>query len=294
MQPLKRITIVSLLVALISVISGCGQQYTVLNPKGPVGEIQFNLIVISAILLAVVIIPVLIFFAYIVFRYRDKPGNKASYMPEWDDNKVLETVWWAIPIIVIGALAVFTVRDTFVLAEQPSKGVKPITIQVTSLDWKWLFLYPEQGIATVNYVVIPTVTPVRFELTTDAPINSFWVPQLGGQKYTLPGKALNLWLEAKEEGSYFGTANNFSGKGFTEMKFQVIAKPNPKFSDWVEQVKGSAPELTRKGYEELSKPGLVEKQDYASFPPDLFDYIIDKNGGQYYKENRKNEVEKAQ
>lgn len=267
-------------------LSGCGQQYIVLDPKGPVGEIQANLIIVSALLLAVVIVPVLIFFAYVVFRYRDKPGNRASFKPEWDDNKWLEVVWWGIPIVVIGVLSFFAVRDTFVLAEPPSKEVKPITIQVTSLDWKWLFLYPEQGIATVNYVKIPTDTPVNFELTTDAPINSFWVPQLGGQKYTLPGKVLNLWLQADEAGSYYGTANNFSGEGFTEMKFQVIAEPAQTFNQWVKQIKENSPKLTQSGYAEISKPGLVDKQQYSAFPPDLFNDILNKNGGQYYKSNQ--------
>lgn len=284
-KPLKRITIFSFLVFAATLLSGCSQQYIVLNPKGPVGELQANLIVISVILLAVVIIPVLIFFAYVVFRYRDKPGNNALFKPEWDDNKTLEILWWGIPIVIIGVLGFFTVRDTFALAQPPSKDVEPMTVQVTSLDWKWLFQYPEQGIATVNYLVIPTDTPVQFELTTDAPINSFWVPQLGGQKYTLPGKALKLWLEADEEGSYYGTANNFSGEGFTEMKFEVIAQAEEEFKEWVEQVKETAPALTQEGYENLSKPGLVDKQDYSSFPPGLFDYIIDKNGGKYYKSN---------
>ncbi|MCF6093032.1 ubiquinol oxidase subunit II [Microaerobacter geothermalis] len=265
-------------------LAGCGRsQYVVLDPAGPVAQKQYDLIILSVILLAVFIIPVLIFFAYVVFRYRDKPGNRAMFKPEWDDNKTLEVIWWSIPILVIGILSFFTVRDTFALSEPPSKEGKPMTIQVTSLDWKWLFLYPEQGIATVNYVKIPTNTAVNFELTTDAPINSFWVPQLGGQKYTLPGKVLNLWLQADKEGSYYGTANNFSGEGFTEMKFQVIAEPKQRFDKWIEQIKETSPELTLKDYAVLRKPGLVEKQQYSSFPPNLFNDILDKNGGQYYK-----------
>lgn len=283
---LKRITQWTVFALSVILLSGCSKQYIVLDPKGPVGMIQANLIIVSAVLLAAVILPVLIFFGYVVFRYRDKPENKAPYKPEWDDNKWLEIIWWGVPIVVIGILSFITVRDTFILADPPSKKVKPITIQVTSLDWKWLFLYPEQGIATVNYVKIPQNTPVKFELTSDAPINSFWVPQLGGQSYTLPGKKLVLWLQADEKGSYYGTANNFTGKGFTEMKFQVLAESNQDFSNWVKQIKNNSSELTQQGYMELSKPGTVEKQQFSAFPPELFNYIVNKNGGQYYKSNQ--------
>ncbi|WP_170006165.1 ubiquinol oxidase subunit II [Bacillus fonticola] len=285
---LKRLSYTGMFVLIVTVLSGCSEQFIVLDSKGPVGEVQANLMAISAILLGVVIIPVLIFFAFIVYRYRDRPDSKASFKPEWDDNKWLEIVWWGIPILVVGILGFYTIRDTFVLAERPaeSEDVEPLTIQVTSLDWKWLFLYPEQGVATVNYVEIPINVPVDFQLTTDAPINSFWVPQLGGQKYTLPGKTLQLWLEADEEGTYYGTANNFSGEGFTEMKFDVNARSEEEFSDWVNEVKeGPSSSLTMDGYEQLSEPSVVEQAEFSSYTSGLFEYIVDKNGGQYYRSN---------
>ncbi|MFZ7947218.1 cytochrome aa3 quinol oxidase subunit II [Bacillus rubiinfantis] len=286
---IKKFSLVSLMAVLIGVLSGCSENYIVLDPKGPVGETQLNLIILSTVILGVFIIPVLLFFFYVIFRYRDKKGNKASYKPEWDDNKWMEIVWWGIPVLVIVVLSIYTVRDTFALAKSPSPEVKPMTIQVTSLDWKWLFLYPEQGIATVNYAEIPTDRPVKFELTTDAPINSFWVPQLGGQKYTIPGKALELWLEAEAEGKYYGTANNFSGEGFTDMKFDVIAKSEKDFNSWVKEVKAGSNSLTMEGYEKLSNPGVVKKQEFTSYPKELFNYIINKNGGQYYKSNQQEE-----
>ncbi|MDC3415005.1 ubiquinol oxidase subunit II [Aquibacillus sp. 3ASR75-11] len=283
---MKRISKISLILFLTTLLSACSNaDYIVLDPKGPVGQIQANLIWTSVILLASVIVPVLLLFVFIVIRYRDKPGNRAPFKPEWDDNKTLEIIWWGIPILLIGVLGFFTVRDTFVLEEPPSKDVEPMTIQVTSLDWKWLFQYPEQEIATVNYLQIPTDTPINFELTTDAPINSFWVPQLGGQKYTLPGKTLSLWLEAEEEGTYFGTANNFSGKDFTKMKFDVIAKSNDEFQQWVNEVKQSSKPLTLNDYQELSKQSVVGTSEYSTIPADLFEYIVDKNGGQYYRSN---------
>ncbi len=288
----KKPTAISLLVVMIGILSGCSENYVVLNPKGPVGDIQLNLIVLSAIILGIFIIPVLLFFFYVIFRYRDKKGSKAAYKPEWDHNKWMEIVWWGIPILVIIVLSVYAVRDTFSLTKSPSPETKPMTIQVTSLDWKWLFLYPEEGIATVNYIEIPTDRPVQFELTADAPINSFWIPQLGGQRYTLPGKKLQLWLEADKSGTYYGTANNFSGEGFTEMKFTVVAKAEKEFDKWVSKVKGGSNSLTMDGYAKLSKPGTEEKQEFASYPKDLFTTIINKNGGRYYQSNSKEEYMK--
>ncbi|WP_081904352.1 cytochrome c oxidase subunit II [Brevibacillus thermoruber] len=278
-------------------LSGCGSEYMVLNPKGPVAETQYNLIIISVILVSIVILPVLAITFYIVWRYRDKPGNKAPYQPEWAHNTTLEVIWWGIPVVIIAILGYFTVRDTYALVEPPNKEVKPITVQVTSLDWKWMFTYPEQNIATVNYVHIPVGVPVQFELTAEAPMNSFWVPQLAGQIYTMPGMAMGLWLQADEPGEYFGTGANFTGKGFAHMQFKVIAEPQEEFDKWVQQVKNTAPGMTRQDYENLVKPGLSDRLTYSSFPPGLFEEIVKKyghahgnhpDGMNHYKNNLKN------
>lgn len=258
-------------------LSGCGSQYLVLNPKGPVAETQYNLIIISVVLIGIVIIPVLALTAFIVYRYRDTPDNKASYKPEWAHNTKLEIIWWGIPIIIIAILGYFTVRDTYVLAEPPTKDVKPITIQVTSLDWKWMFTYPEQKVATVNYVQIPVGVPVQFKLTADAPINSFWVPQLAGQIYTLPGKETKLWMQADEPGEYDGMGANFSGEGFAKMQFTVVAKPQDEFDKWVQRVINTTPAMTRQDYAKLREPGLSERLTYSSFPDGLFEEIVRKN-----------------
>lgn len=260
-------------------LSGCSESYLVLNPQGPVAETQHRLIILSVILCAIVVIPVLAILVYIVWRYRDKPDNKAPYMPHWDDSKVLEIIWWGIPVIIIGILGAYTARDTYALAKPPVTDKTPITIQVTSLDWKWLFQYPDQKIATVNYVEIPAGVPVHFELTSDAPMNSFWIPQLGGQEYTMPGMAMKLWLQADRPGEYYGTGANFSGKDFAHMRFQVVAKPQAEFNEWVQQVKKSSPALTEQGYEELTKPGTSEEQTYSTYPDGLFDMIVNKYGG---------------
>jgi cytochrome o ubiquinol oxidase subunit 2/cytochrome aa3-600 menaquinol oxidase subunit 2 len=271
------------LVAGVSVLfaTGCGSKYFVLHPAGPVGAKELHLIAWSAILTLIVIVPVLLLLAFIIWRYRDRPGSTAKYTPEWAESKKLEIVWWGIPIVIIAILGVYTGKVTFSLTQPPERNAKPITIYVTSLDWKWLFQYPGQKVATVNYAEIPTGVPVNFELTSDAPMNSFWVPSLGGQEYTMPGMATRLWLEADKAGTYYGHGANFTGKGFADMSFDVVAEPQAKFNHWVKQVKSSASALTKAGYKKLKQPGTVGKISYSSFPPNLFNDTIWAEGGRY-------------
>ncbi|WP_199615386.1 ubiquinol oxidase subunit II [Paenibacillus alkalitolerans] len=284
MRPLKKLPYMrraaALLTLLLTVVltSGCSGQFVVLDPKGPIGDAQRDLIVFATLLCAVVIVPVLILTAIIVWRYRDKPGSKASYKPEWEHSAKLETIWWGIPVVIIIILAAVTVKYTYAL--EPSKPIvsekDPITIQVTSLDWKWLFMYPEQGIATVNYLSIPEDVPVRFELTSDAPMNSFWIPQLGGQIYTMSGMAMTLYLQADEAGDYFGSGANFSGEHYAKMRFDVKAMPQEQFDAWVREVKATSSELTKDGYEALAEPGVSEQQSFSAFPEQLFREIVTK------------------
>jgi cytochrome aa3-600 menaquinol oxidase subunit II len=277
-------------------LTGCNSQYIVLHPKGPVGQTEYNLIILSTILCAIVVIPVLAILVYIVYRYRDKPDNKAPYRPHWDDSKVLEIVWWGIPIVIIGILGAFTVKDTYKLTKPPAAmestastatgtasmtSSAPLTIQVTSLNWKWLFQYPGQNIATVNELTIPAGVPVQFVLTADSPINSFWIPQLGGQEYAMPGMAMRLWLEADQTGEYFGTGANFTGEGFAHMRFPVKAVSQADFNAWVQNVKNTAPALTKEGYARLTQPGVTQSQQFSSYPKGLFVDVVNKNGGQY-------------
>ncbi|WP_083517277.1 ubiquinol oxidase subunit II [Alicyclobacillus shizuokensis] len=265
-------------------LSGCTrEQFLVFNPAGPVGRIEMHLIILSMVLIGIVVVPVMLILWYIVHRFRDRPNNRAPYRPEWSENRTLEIIWWGIPIIIIGILAVNTVHDTFRLTRPPEPTGKPLTIHVTSLDWKWLFEYPDQKIATVNYCYIPTGRPIQFVLTADAPMNSFWVPQLGGQEYTMPGMAMRLWLEADKPGTYFGSGANFTGRGYAHMKFDVIATSDPEFSQWAAKVRQTAPALTRSGYTQLVKQSVVGRMSFSSFPPGLFQETIMREGGMYMK-----------
>lgn len=273
-------------------LTGCGREFLVLNPAGPVAEIEKRLIIISTILVLIVIVPVIGLFAYIVNKYRDRPGNNAQYDPEWSESRTLEVIWWGIPIVIIGILGTLTARDTFALTRPPSPPSGPMTVEVMSLNWKWYFQYPEQQVATVNYCVIPTNRPVQFVLTSDAPMNSFWVPELGGQEYTMPGMAMRLWLQANKPGTYFGHGANFTGEEYAHMHFDVVAKPQDQFSAWVQQTKQTAPALTMAGYQNLVHPGLVKQLSFSSYPPNLFKDTVKKSGGMYMKRDL-NTLQKA-
>jgi cytochrome aa3-600 menaquinol oxidase subunit II len=273
----KNAIIMTILAASV-LLTGCSPEYVVLNPAGPVGKTELNLIVLSTILVLIVIIPVLILLGFILYRYRDKPGNTAPYMPNWAHSNKLEVVWWGIPIVIVSVLGAVTAKMTFDLTEPPSKNAEPLTIQVTSLDWKWLFQYPGQKVATVNYADIPVGRPIQFVLTADAPMNSFWVPQLGGQEYTMPGMAMNLWLQADKPGVYTGRGANFTGKGFAHNTFTVRAVSQQEFDQWVSQLKQTAPPLTMQEYDKLTKPSLMGTASYSSFPPNLFQNVINKDG----------------
>ena len=192
----------------------------VLDPKGFIAFEERDLLYITALLMLTVVVPVLVLAVVICWKYR--AGNKkAKYEPEWDKSWALELVWWGFPCIIVALLSVLTVKSCLDL--DPFKplesDVKPLKIQVVALQWKWLFIYPEQKIATINFVQFPEKTPINFELTADAPMNSFWIPQLGGQIYAMPGMSTKLHLIANEAGSYRGSSSNISGNGFAGMIF---------------------------------------------------------------------------
>lgn len=277
MRRYYRMLATTLFLTLVFLLSGCSsEQYIVLDPKGPIGQSQKELIMISTILCAIIIVPVLILTAIIVWRYRDRPGSKASYKPHWEHNTKLEITWWSIPIVIILILAVITIDYTYKL--EPSKAIasdkEPITIQVTSMDWKWLFKYPDENIATINYVKFPKDVPVRFQLTSDTAMNSFWIPQLGGQLYSMSGMAMTLYLQADEQGSYYGSGANFNGMDFAQMTFTADAVSQEEYDAWVQEVKNDSPALTMEGYEALTEPGRSGVQQFSSFPEGLFEHIV--------------------
>ena len=248
----------------------------VLNPKGLIGRKERDLIVTSALLMMIVVIPVFIFTIYFAYKYRES-NEKARHEPDWEHNNIAELCWWGVPFIIIVILGVITWRTTHEL--NPFKPLesekKPIVIQAVALQWKWLFIYPEHGIATVNYIQFPEKTPINFQITADAPMNSFWIPQLGGQIYAMPGMRAKLHLIADEPGTFRGLSANFSGKGFAGMKFVAVSSTEAEFNQWVQQVKGAPKQLSMMEYETLVQPSsYVPKMLFSSFQPGLFDQVV--------------------
>lgn len=270
------ITIGELLVVLTLLLQG--KTVALLQPAGSIAEQQKDLMLFAAALSLVVIIPVFTLLGYILWKYRD--GNaKANYRPNWDSSKKLETIWWGLPFAIITILAVVTYQTSHSLDpyKQLSSNKEPVTIQVVSLQWKWLFLYPDQKIATINHLKIPKDTPINFEITSDAPMNSFWIPQLGGQVYAMTGMETKLHLIADKVGTYEGRSANISGEGFAGMTFTVDAVDESSFDSWIKSVKKTPDYLNGEGYAELTKPSHNNPiAVYADYNSSLYDDIITK------------------
>lgn len=263
----KKHLIISLM-ALLPVIflSGCDSKLAVFDPQGPAAREILGLINWSLIFMALVIIMVFSLFGYIVWKYRATPKNEGYEPPDEHGNPKLEIIWTVIPILIVVALTIPTVKTIYDLEKVPEgyKNKKPMTINVTSADWKWIFSYPEQGIETVNYVNIPVGTPVNFKLTSAGTMQSFWVPQLGGQKYSMANMETHLYLVAVHTGEYFGKNTNFNGKGYADMEFTVEAKSAQAFAKWVNDVKAKAPKLTEQKYIDLLKPSNLGRETFSN------------------------------
>lgn len=228
----------------------------VLDPKGWVGIQERDLLVIATLLMLIVVIPVFIMAVGFARTYRS--GNhKAEYLPDWDNSYIAEAVWWGIPCIIILILGVLTYTSSHQLDPYrplTTSDHPPMKVQVVALPWKWLFIYPEQRIASVNYFQIPERRPILFEITADAPMNSFWIPQLGGQIFAMPGMKTKLHLIAHEQGSYAGASANLSGTGFSGMSFTVQSTAQSEFDAWAAHIRKSSGPLSLQEYLALAQP----------------------------------------
>ena len=279
MKKAFKITIVVLLllgIAAVSALYISTNNIPVLEPKGIIGIKEKELLTISSLLMLIVIIPVFILTWAFAWRYR-ADNTKAKHTPDWEHNYIAEYCWWGVPIVIVVILAMLTWKSTHDLNPFTPlvNGTKPVKIQVVSLQWKWLFIYPEQGIATLNYVQFPEKTPINFEITSDAPMNSFWIPQLGGQIYAMPAMRSKLHLIANEPGSFRGVSANISGKGFAGMRFIAESCTEEDFHTWVQKVKQSSQHLNGEGYNELVKPSENNPVEYYMLSqPNLFEEIL--------------------
>ncbi len=268
----------------------------VLNPKGEIAVAEKNLLITAVSLILIVVIPVFIMLFSFAWRYR--AGNtKAKYTPDWHTNPSLEIIWWAVPIIIVTILSFLTWKSTHDLDpfKPINSNVKPVVIQVVALDWKWLFIYPEEHIATINFLQIPKDAPINFIITADAPMNAFWIPQLGSQIYAMAGMSAKLHLIANEEGVYKGVSSNFSGDGFSGMKFDTKVVSGEEYASWVNTVRTSPEVLTKEKYQELTKKTKNNKVEYFSFAvDDLYDSIIMKFMGPSHKKMDMGSVDASQ
>ncbi len=273
----KSLGMLSLLAGTV-LLSGCDS--ALLDPKGQIGLEQRSLILTALGLMLIVVIPAIVMAIGFAWKYR--ASNKdAKYSPNWSHSNKVEAVVWTIPILIIIFLAVLTWKTTHAL--EPSKPLtheaKPVTIEVIAMDWKWFFIYPEQGIATVNEIAFPANTPVEFKITSNTVMNSFFIPRLGSQIYAMAGMQTELHLIADEAGTYDGISSNYSGKGFSGMKFKAIATPDmDTFNQWVAKAKQSPNVMNdMMAYEKLAAPSEYNKVEYFSaVKPDLFKGVIDK------------------
>jgi len=265
---------VAVAVASSLLLSACNRG--VLDPAGPIAAQEKQLLINSTAIMLAIIIPTMI--ATIAFAWWFRAGNKkATYRPDWEYSGAIEMVVWAIPaltVMLLGGIAWIGSHD--LEPSKPLKSTKPaLNVEVVSLDWKWLFIYPDQGVATVNQLVVPAGTPINFRLTSATVWNSFFVPQLGSMIYTMPRMTTRLNLLADKPGVYNGLSSHFSGDGFPGMQFQVHAVPPDQFATWAQGAHGSALKLDGAGYAELSKPSsYVKPMTYGAVSRGLYDAIV--------------------
>jgi cytochrome o ubiquinol oxidase subunit 2 len=265
-----------LVIVLISVatLGGCSQG--VLDPKGPIAAAERQILSNSLGIMLAIVIPTILATLGVAWWYRSS-NKRARYLPSFDYSGRLEMLVWSIPamtVLLVGGVAWVGSHDLDP-RKLMSSTAKPVRVQVVSLDWKWLFIYPDQGIATVNQLTIPVGTPVSFELTSSGVMNSFFVPQLGSQIYTMAGMVTRLQLRADHPGTYRGLSAQFSGDGFADMRFNVVAVPAEKFAQWMDATGKTGAVLDAQAYAELAKPSsAVAPFTYRAVAPNLFSGIL--------------------
>ena len=251
-------------------------QQGVLDPHGPVAAAERTILLNATVIMLAVIVPVIVL--TLAFAWWFRAGNRrARRDPDWAYSGAIEVTVWSIPALVIlflGGIAWIGSHDLDPARPLSSRS-PPLTVQVVSLDWKWLFIYPELGVASVNRMVVPAGTPLRLRLTSATVMNSFFVPQLGSQIYTMGGMTTTLHLLADHPGTYAGLSANFSGDGFSDMRFDAVALAPDEFARWLAGVRSAAAPLDAAHYAALARPGVAAATaTYAPVAPGLFEAIL--------------------
>ncbi|RAP23902.1 hypothetical protein C2W64_02978 [Brevibacillus laterosporus] len=255
---------ITFIFATITILTGCSNKLMVLDPKGPQAQTQADVIMISIWTMAFIVIVVVALFVYMIVKYNASKQRENYEPPYIEGNMIVELVCVGIPVLIVIALSIISVKSNYIVESTPKgyEDKKPLIIYASSSNWKWHFSYPEEDIETVNYLRIPTDRAIEFKLYSYGPITSFWIPQLGGQKYAMADMVTTLHLAADVSGEYMGRNANFSGKGFAENTFNVQAMPEAKYDKWVKEVKETAEPLTEEKFDELLVPGHVGQSTF--------------------------------
>jgi cytochrome o ubiquinol oxidase subunit II len=278
MKRKKNLVIIGLLSLCAVIFLGGCSDILLLHPKGPIGDAERLVIIVAIALMLLVVIPVVVMVFLFPRKYRST-NPKATYMPRWSHSAIIEWVVWLVPALIVTVLGTLVWHYTHHL--DPYKpidtGVKPVNIEVVSMDWKWLFIYPDRNIATVNQLVFPVGVPLSFRITSATVMTSFFIPQLGSQIYAMAGMQTRLHLLADETGTYLGQNQQFSGSGYAYMNFKAIAVSPKEYEAWTQKVQQSPDILDPARYAELEKPSAHYPVTlFSSVTTGLFDRIIRK------------------
>jgi cytochrome aa3-600 menaquinol oxidase subunit II len=278
--------ILSSIFTIFTLLTGC-EPLMVLDPKGPQAKTQADDIILSIILMSVIFMVVVAMLVYMLIKFRASKQSKDYEPPHIKGSFLVEAVCVGIPVIIVIFLSVMSVKSNYEVESTPKgyENKEPLIIYASSSNWKWHFSYPEENIETVNYLYIPTDRPIEFKLYSYGPITSFWIPQLGGQKYAMSDMVNTLHLAADVPGEFMGRNANFSGKGFAENTFNVEAMPEDEFDEWVEEVKETAKPLTEEKFEELLEPGHLGQSTYTGTHLEFMPPPEGENGGHNHGSN---------
>ncbi|MFS0862919.1 cytochrome aa3 quinol oxidase subunit II [Fredinandcohnia sp. 179-A 10B2 NHS] len=265
---------------IVTVLTGC-EPLMVLDPKGPQAQTQANDIMLSIWLMSFIVIVVFSLLVFMLIKYRASKQREDYEPPHIEGNKWVEAIIVGIPVLIVAFLSVVSVQSNYKVESTPVgyEDKEPLVIYASSSNWKWHFSYPEQDIETVNYLYIPADRPIEFKLYSFGPITSFWIPQLGGQKYAMSDMVTTLHLAADVPGEFMGRNANFSGKGFAENSFNVTAMNEAEFDEWVEEVKETAQPLTEEKFNELIEPGHLGQLTFTGTHLDFSPAPEGENGG---------------
>lgn len=256
-------------------LGGCNT--VLLNPKGDIGVQEKNLILIASALMLLVVVPVILLTLYFAWRYRVRGDDQSRYAPTWAHSTPIEAVCWAIPIVIIAVLGVLGWHTTHTLDPyRPLASTRaPLRVEVVALNWKWLFIYPDLHLASVNELHVPVDTPVNFKLTAASLMNSFFIPSLGSQVYAMPGMQTELNLIANHAGVFPGMSAAFSGAGFADMKFNTVATSQAEFEAWAAQARQAPLRLDRGSYAALAQDSVKQPVvTYGDVDPALFAGVV--------------------